>query len=809
MADLSPEQLQGLADALTGTARASNDLTREQQNQVQRQRELQESLRKTREYFANLGSTLISTERGTSKYATAITGATDAAAGVASQFGALGIAAGYVIKALGGIAAASLKQNDALIKTFKTLSDFGAVDLDTNFEVLNKQLLKLGYTAETSQEFSNTLRKIAPELAMFGGTVSAGAKQFIEAGAQLTGPAMQKQLYNLGYTNEQILDYAGSFIARNTKNQTLLDKSTGNVANQSFGYLKTLTELTALTGASRDQAEEAARAQQLELGWRLHIAEIARTAPEEADKLQKSMQLQLLTNRDMAMTVMDQIVNNGAITTENSARNMNLVGDTYLRTIEMSKRKGNDAVTDTANILNSRLPAIDAHIAQFSATGKISADAAKELGLNVGLLDSRARLLGYDEKTIAKLRTQIDQMMGSTNSRLTLESQEEQAARKRRETTEEVTRQMGDYMVPGVTKFSILINQAGLAVAKFVRTITLGKVDFVDNFRDFSNLEEVKDALGDYKQKELDLLEKRLKAEEELKNALDNKARQERAYANANITEKDRGKLMEGVNAAVKTARESLREVDDATRANRINTQQATQAKNTLEKLNASGQGGGQATAGPQGSTFAGIKIKPGAHTEGSQIDPRLPGLAKKMSELFPDAYITSANDEYHRTGNIDPATGKVRDSKHKTGEALDFALPYAPSREEGNRIVDQLVGLGFKKARDEYNNPSGGATGGHIHAELATGGIVRGPKTGYPAMLHGTEAVLPMNMLKDFGNQITKFPFTSGSNMGGTNDMDSLLRIMEQVYGKIEEMVDYQRATKFVQEDILVQVKH
>ena len=186
-----------------------------------------------------------------------------------------------------------------------------------------------------------------------------------------------------------------------------------------------------------------------------------------------------------------------------------------------------------------------------------------------------------------------------------------------------------------------------------------------------------------------------------------------------------------------------------------------------------------------------------------------MPGLAKKFSELFGDAYITSANDEYHRTGNIDPVTGKVRGSKHKTGEALDFAFPYKPEREEGNYIVDKLIGLGFKSARDEYNNPSSGATGGHFHAELATGGIVRGPKTGYPAMLHGTEAVLPMNMLKDFGNQVTKFPFTSGSNSRGTNDMDSLLRVMEQVYGKIEEMVEYQRATKFVQEDILVQVKH
>lgn len=617
MADLSPEQLQGLADALTGTARSSNDLTREQQNQVQRQKELQESLRKTREYFADLGSTLISTERGTSKYAGAITGATDAAAGVASQFGLLGITAGYVIKALGGLAAASLKQNDALIKTYRTLSDFGKIDFDPQFANLNDQLLRLGYTAETSQEFGNVLKAIAPELAMFGGTVSKGAETFIDAGTELT-TRFQKELYNLGYTNEQILQYAGSSIARNIKNQTLLDKTTNGIANQSFGYLKTLTELTALTGASRDQAEEAAKAQQLELGWRLHIAEVAKNAPEEAKKLQESMQLQLLTNKDMAMTVMDQIVNNGAITTQNSARNLNLVGDTYLRTIEMSKRQGSDSVGETAAILNSRLSAMDSFIAQFSATGKISADAARELGLNVGLLDSRARIAGMNEEAIKELRKQIDAAMAADASRLAGASKLEQDERIRRKLAEEATRAMGDLMVPAVTGFSGLLNQASLGLAKFIRTITGGTVDFVDNFRDFNDLKETKNALEEYKKKELDLIKERTTAEEKLNKLLTDK---KIAQDNTNLTPAKKAEQLETINKDIAKAKEQLEEVKTGIKANTISKQRAEQAKNSIEaKEQARNQ---QPTVGPAGSSFAGLKIKPGAHTEGQKLDSR------------------------------------------------------------------------------------------------------------------------------------------------------------------------------------------
>ena len=800
MADLSPEQLQGLADALTGTARSSNDLTKEQQNQVQRQKELQETLRKTREYFADLGSTLISTERGTSKYAGAITGATDAAAGVANQFGLLGITAGYVIKALGGLAAASLKQNDALIKTFRTLSDFGKIDFDPQFANLNDQLLRLGYTAETSQEFGNVLKNIAPELAMFGGTVTKGSEMFVDAGEQLT-TTFQKELYNLGYTNEQILQYAGSSIARNIKNQTLLDKTTGGIATQSFGYLKTLTELTALTGASRDQAEEAAKAQQLEIGWRLKLAELP---PGEQTKLRESMQMLLLTNKDMAMAIMDQIVNDGAVTTQNSARQMNIVGDSYLRIIEMSKRQGVDAVAETANILNNRLPAIDDFIRQFSTTGKISADAFKELGGSIGLLDSRARIAGMNEEAIKELRKQIDAAMAADGSRLAGASELEQSERNRRKLTEEATRAMGGLMVPAVTGFSGLLNEASLGLAKFIRTITYGTVDFVDNFRDFSNLQETKDAIADSSKKELALIQERTKAEQKLTTLLEDKSKKEKDIT---VTPAKKAEQLETINKDIAKAKEQLEEVKTGIKANSISKQRAEQAKNSIEaKEQARNQ---QPAVGPTGSSFAGLKIKGGAHTEGQQLDSRLPGLAKQIAEAFPEAYITSANDEYHRTGNIDPDTGKVRKSKHTTGEALDFALGSRPDKEKGAEIVKQLIGMGFKSARDEYNDRSKGSTGNHIHAELATGGVVRGPKTGYPAMLHGTEAVIPMNMMKDFGNQVTKFPLGGGNNADTEKYVFAFLGVLETIKATLMEMVEYQRATKFVQESILVQVKH
>lgn len=69
------------------------------------------------------------------------------------------------------------------------------------------------------------------------------------------------------------------------------------------------------------------------------------------------------------------------------------------------------------------------------------------------------------------------------------------------------------------------------------------------------------------------------------------------------------------------------------------------------------------------------------------------------------------------------------------------------PAPDVGRAIVNQLKSMGFTTAIDEYNNPSAKSTAGHFHAAIqaADGGVFTGPKQGYPAELHGTEAVVPL----------------------------------------------------------------
>ena len=138
----------------------------------------------------------------------------------------------------------------------------------------------------------------------------------------------------------------------------------------------------------------------------------------------------------------------------------------------------------------------------------------------------------------------------------------------------------------------------------------------------------------------------------------------------------------------------------------------------------------------------AGLKIKEG-DVQGDKfpLDNRILPFAKNIQKDVPGFLrFTSFNDRYHHKLSYN--------SKHKEGKAVDFTIKRAPTRKEGAALVNMLKMGGATHAIDEYNNPSGAATAGHMHAQFAEkGGVFDGPKTGYPAVLHGSEMVAPLKL--------------------------------------------------------------
>jgi hypothetical protein len=145
----------------------------------------------------------------------------------------------------------------------------------------------------------------------------------------------------------------------------------------------------------------------------------------------------------------------------------------------------------------------------------------------------------------------------------------------------------------------------------------------------------------------------------------------------------------------------------------------------------------------------------------------------------------------------------------------VDFVLNKKPSREEGQRIVDMLKSMGASSAKDEYNDPSSKATGPHFHASVPEGrygGIFEGPRTGYAAVMHGREAILPLpngqsipiaidteKIIESFSEALKRTSSSSTSSSGSGTDLLSALldmvRLQRDQNDLVSKLLQVQRA--------------
>jgi len=204
---------------------------------------------------------------------------------------------------------------------------------------------------------------------------------------------------------------------------------------------------------------------------------------------------------------------------------------------------------------------------------------------------------------------------------------------------------------------------------------------------------------------------------------------------------------------------------------------------------------------GPQGKG----RGKYDTHREGAELDSRVLSSAQKLSEIdlspFSLQYITALNDEYHQRFNW-------KNNPHKEGRAIDFTLDKPPSAEDFEKLKPKLMAAGFDDIKDRYNNFNAGVDSGrHIHAEfnkltsegLAKGGLVSGSRSGFPALLHGSELVVPLDpnsILADLGKksqeQIKTEMETITKSTSGEKFDPSIFRDISRQNQQIMEMIGY-----------------
>ena len=207
----------------------------------------------------------------------------------------------------------------------------------------------------------------------------------------------------------------------------------------------------------------------------------------------------------------------------------------------------------------------------------------------------------------------------------------------------------------------------------------------------------------------------------------------------------------------------------------------------------------------------AGLVLKRGdVQKEGAELDPNLIEIAKQIQAQVPGfVQFTGFNDQFHSEN----APGSL----HSKGKAFDFVVNKKPTKEEGEKIKALMKQLGVDYAIDEYNSPSGHATGGHFHGQLKAydGGVFEGPGGGYNVEMHNREAIVPLpnpdSVISVENPQAQKKPLSSvmaDSNTitsASTSDMmaDMMAKMMDVLTSKLDTMIDHMSDSNSIQDKI------
>lgn len=764
------------AGDLNDLQRASQAVTDAEKLQAQRSKEL-------RDAFKNLYESTNRLNGGFSKYSDAITFGMGKLGGVLESFGeSVGLSTDKISRVLGAtvrgmgkvlssttdLAKSALDQHDNLVKAYRGLSEFGAID-SSGIEGLQNTLADIGASADNVQYFTEALSKAAPELATFGGTVAGGAKSVTKVvkGLLYDAGEFEGKLTQFGYSTEDVMKYATTSIALNSRNMQGLNKDTGALQKTTYEYMKDLAELAELTGNSRDQQVATQKQLQTDFNFRLKLQQMAESGPDgqrQADRAQAFMRNLEMMNPALARTIRDIDLHGGATSAETAQK-----AGQYRETIKEYQR----AVKSGEEVQVA-----------FSKIGQIARDEAvvgiRKLGYaaSFGAESQQALQMTYHDINLAQnkdwkaasdaVKKNTDSMEAQLDPRLRAETERQKRERMIVNTFQDVFFALGDKAVKSVNAFLSSITGATKGIVDATEKLTGKKLTNRFEGEKYLTSNENIAAL----QEERTYLQKRIKEFEE------DKLRHQRE--NNSVLERIDDAKIEGAKKDLENFNKKL----SREKANRENlSNEAAKARAMEDSKN--------------------FSMKSGLQWNKEGMNPVAMDLMSRIQQLPKFKQFTSANEPYFERDN---PNGKFYNpnSLHPKGQAFDFTYDKDKVSPADLAQLKQLI-KEFQQTthstiqmQDAYNNKIKGEAP-HIHIEVipnsnGSGAAVSG-KVSSNSM--DTAPKLSLNDVPSTKNN------TSTSYVPQSNTTDSSV-----VVSKLDELRTLFDRSLRVQEDILAYTK-
>lgn len=628
-------------------------------------------------------------------------------------------------------AQAANEMADKLYKGYSDLAKSGGAAADGMTGVF-EDAKNLGLSMNELGDFVGVITKNAPDLALFAGNVADGRKQLASMGRALEGS--REEFIRLGMNMIDVTGGMASYIRLQSRLGQAQGKSTDELAAGAKRYLVEMDALAKATGMQREEAEKALEQVRSQERFRAAMDELRAQGEEgraRAAEVEKTY-LKLLASgaKDVAQGFAD--IQSGALTTEKAVQaNILTQGEIMVSSQKLRDGliKNTEAFQGIGRAAGEGAGAFRS-LAQFGAAGDVIGDYAQATELGIRAQQDQTEI----EKRVAEMQKgQIagtDKLTKNQSELITTQIKANEALERFVFAGIDPAQKAMIALAKATATSADKLNEVfGITAPKGATPEAQAQID--ENTKELEQLQPTIDKLRetfDRSMKDATLMqrmgfgrtEEQKRAAEELKAAEAKASALKRGIASAQ-SGAAAGTMPEGATAAPPAP--------------------AAAPAPAAPGAAAPAAPGDKVSMGRQELESAGLRVKAGdVQAEGAAINPRLIQLAKKVqSEISGFQYFSGFNDKFHQENS--PS------STHTQGLATDFTVAPRPAPDVGRAIVNQLKSMGFTTAIDEYNNPSAKSTAGHFHAAIqaADGGVFTGPKQGYPAELHGTEAVVPL----------------------------------------------------------------
>ena len=821
------------SDDIDRVARAMQDMTAAQNAATA---ELEAARDKVKKFKAEIGAAgksyadaLTSGERGFAKYNSSITSLSSAVGDAVGNFGILGKVAGGLIKVFSALATSGLKQNDALFKAYQNLSDFGDIGAGGIKGTLDK-LNSFGLAADQAATLERVLKSIAPELAGLGGTVGSGVAMFGKViktitGENGSGSPLETTLMRLGYTQEQYTENASKFLARETILGRTRGKTEAELARASGAFLEQLTGLTAITGLSREQ-QQAVYDDQMRDMRQQQFYEHLKATGRQAEA--KSIEDMIILAASMKMSPTDiaglKDISRGAIGSNEAIK---LMYSSAGKVNDIMRRVGNTTTGSVAGLKELSLAQRSVADKFRSATSQTT-EFQQAMGISEESYLAFAKIQGMSEEEAKK---QLEQMKKETENRLNNNIKSVQNDRAIKLLMEQAQYRATEGLIDVLTKLQTAMTRFGKVIAKVVDKFSwmfgYSGPPLSDMFRD---LDDVNQDLVDTKKDEVSVTEKLVIAQKELSQIQNrssaeyiNREKEQRTLAHTLRLKAMRMEPGEAKDAAWKEALAEKLKLDQMQSTSSKNKNQllgevtslTTELKSLNEKMKKLEteqitRGGVKSPVDP---TTGNSLINWGSGTGSASHFSSLPESTQSkfnamIAEYGKSVTVTSARRSPEEQADL-YRRWKEAGGSEKNPSAGGITMPVPPGGRDNHvdgRALDidkesysALVKAGLL---EKYGFGTVKGDEGHIQLPQGrSGGLFRGPPTGYNVRLHGNEIVVPMPSTGGISGNINKTDlskYTSGTSNSDLSDR------MGMLMSDVSDMVNYLRRSVDAQEKLL-----